>query len=260
MSPKQHVSLSPEEDRENTWAVVAHVLPFALWLTVMVWFDSYNVRTISGLVVLAVFRPWRWYPRLQLKHILPALLVGVFIFVIWIGFETPWMMEHAPKVTEWYDKLFVNLMEPLKTRELFDAGGGNMVPYSVIEQGKPHAGLHPFAPEVTGWVSFWVHMLGTSVVIAIIEEFFFRGFAYRWMQGTPFFKINAGKLNWILLIVISVFFAVEHNEWLAGFICGMSFGLLYIKTKDIWAAIIAHGTTNFLLGLYVVKYGAYQFW
>jgi len=47
---------------------------------------------------------------------------------------------------------------------------------------------------------------------------------------------------------------------MAGIVCGLAFGLLYIKTQDIWATIIAHGTTNFLLGLYVIKYNAYQFW
>ena len=33
-----------------------------------------------------------------------------------------------------------------------------------------------------------------------------------------------------------------------------------IKTKDIWAAIIAHGVTNFLLGWYVIVFDAYQYW
>jgi membrane protease YdiL (CAAX protease family) len=239
---------------------LAHVLPFAIWLTMMVWFDSYNARTVGGLVLLAVFRPWRWYPRLKLKNIPVAIGVGVFILIVWVGFESPWVAEKAPAVTEWYDRLFVDITHPFKTRELFDAGGGKMVPYEVIEAGEPHAGLHPFAPEVTGWFTFWMHMFGTSVVIAVIEEFFFRGFAYRWMLGSPFFKINHGKLHWPMLLLISVFFGVEHTEWLAGIICGVAFGLLYIKTQDIWAAIIAHGTTNFLLGLYVIKYGAYQFW
>jgi membrane protease YdiL (CAAX protease family) len=257
---KTRTELTPEQERENTQAVLAHILPFAIWLTIMVWFDSYNARTLGGLLLLAIFRPWRWYPRLQLKNILPAIGVGLFILLIWVGFETPWFIEHFPKIAEWYDRLFVDLSAPLKTRELFDAGGGNMVPYEVIEAGKPHAGLHPFSPEVTGWPAFWVHMFGTSIIIAVIEEFFFRGFVYRWMLGSPFFEIDPGKLHWPMLLLVSLFFGVEHREWLAGIICGISFGLLYIKTKDIWAAIIAHATTNFLLGLYVIKFGAYQFW
>lgn len=278
MSERQHVELTPEEARENIKAVLVHLLPFVIWLTLMVYFDNYTVRTVGGIVLLAVCRPWRWYPKLNLKHIPAALGVGVLIFIVWVGLETPWVEHHAPAVTEWYERLFVDLTHPFKTRELYeiplsaespavreavDMGDKNVqrtrVPYEVIKKGE-HAGLNVYDPKVTGLLNFWIHMFGTSVVIAIIEEFFFRGFLYRWMLGSPFFKIDAGTLSWPMLLLISVFFGIEHYEWLAGIICGIAFGLLYIKTRDIWAAIIAHGTTNFLLGLYVVKYSAYQFW
>ena len=282
MGERKHVELTPEEASENTKAVLAHVLPFAIWLTMMVWLDdpawNYNARTIGGLILLAVARPWRWYPKLNLKNIPAAIGVGVLIFVVWVGLETPWVVENMPAVTEWYDRLFVDLTKPFKLRELFEVplaaesaqvqeavalGVENvqrtLLPFDVIEEGA-HAGLHVYNPKVTGLFNFWIHMFGTSVVIAVIEEFFFRGFLYRWMQGSPFFKIDSGKLNWAMLMLISIFFGIEHFEWMAGIICGIAFGLLYIKTQDIWAAIIAHGTTNFLLGLYVIKYNAYQFW
>jgi membrane protease YdiL (CAAX protease family) len=263
VAERQHIELTPEEERENTKAVLAHVIPFAMWLTMMVWFDdptwSYTARSVGGLILLAIFRPWRWYPGLNPKNIPIAIGVGIFIGVVWVGLETPWMVENAPGVTEWYDRLFVDLTKPFKTRELFDIGNGIMAPYEVIQEGE-HAGLHVYDPKASGWLIFAIHMLGTSVFIAIIEEFFYRGFLYRWMQGSPFFRIDSGILHWPLLLLISLFFSVSHFEWGAAIICGICYGLLYIKTRDIWAAIIAHGTTNFLLGLYVVKYNAYQFW
>jgi CAAX prenyl protease-like protein len=281
MSDRPREELSPEEQKENTRAVLAHVLPFAIWLTMMVWFDdptwSYMTRSIGGLIMLAIFRPWRWYPKLNWKNIPLAFGVGVFVLVVWVGFESPWMAEKAPAVTEWYDRLLVEPLQPLKTRELYEiplaaesaavqesvALGDETVrtrlPFEVIEEGE-HAGLHAYDPRASGWLTFWIHMFGTSVIIAIIEEYFYRGFVYRWMQGSPFFKLDAGVLNWPMLLLVSLFFSVSHLEWGAAVVCGISYGLLYIKTRDIWAAIIAHGTTNFLLGLYVIKYNAYQFW
>ncbi len=278
MDDRPRQELTPEQQKQNAIAVAAHVLPFAIWLTLMVYFDNYLYRSIGGLVLLAVFRPWRWYPRLNPKNIPAAVGVGVLIFLVWVGFETPWMARNAPAVTEWYDRLFVELVHPFKTRELYEIplsaespeiqeaialGSESVVrtrvPYEVIEKGE-HAGRHIYDPRVTGLLAFWIHMFGTSVVIAIIEEFFFRGFLYRWMQGSPFLAIDSGKLRWSVLLLISAFFGIEHMEWMAGIVCGIAFGLLYIKTRDIWAAIIAHGTTNFILGLYVVKFGAYQFW
>ncbi|MDF7823927.1 CAAX prenyl protease-related protein [Pontiellaceae bacterium B12227] len=277
MSERAREELSPEEQKENTKAVIAHVLPFAMWLTMMVWFSDYNARTIGGLILLAVFRPWRWYPKLNLKNIPLAIGVGFFIFAVWVGFEAPIVQEKAPAVTEWYDRLFVDLMKPFKTRELYeiplaaesqevqeafalgDESARTRLPYEVIEEGE-HIGLHEYNPKVTGWLAFWVHMFGSSVIIAIIEEFFYRGFLYRWMQGSPFFKLDAGVLHWPMLLLISLFFSVSHFEYGAAIICGITYGLLYIKTRDIWASIIAHGTTNFVLGLYVLKYGQYHFW
>ncbi len=263
MSERRQAELLPQEERENSRAVLAHVLPFAIWLTMMVWLDdpvwSYNVRTIGGLILLAVFRPWRWYPRFRWKHLSAALLVGVLVFVGWVGLESPWVAGNAPMLTEWYDRLFIDLTRPLKTRELFDGGNGVMVPYPVIKTGE-YAGLHDYDPRVTGWLNFWIHMLGTSVVIAIVEEFFYRAFVYRWMQGSPFYKIDGGCLRWPLLLLVSLFFSLSHVEWAAAMICGVCYGLLYIKTRDIWTSIIAHGVTNFFLGLYVIFFDAYQFW
>ena len=255
--------LNEKEEKNNSRAVLAHVIPFVIWLTMMVWFDdpswNYNARTLGGIILLFFYKPWKWYSKFNICNLPYALIAGIFIFFIWIGFESPLVISNFPIITEWYDKIFVDLSEPFKTRELYDRGDGVFVPFMVIEEGV-HRGLHVYDPKVTGWMSFTIHMIGTSVIIAVIEEFFYRGFAYRWMQGSPFFEIDAGRLHWRLLAIISIFFAVSHIECGAAFIFGLVYGFLYIKTKDIWAAIIAHGTTNFLLGWYVIIFDAYQYW
>ena len=76
---KQQKELTPEEQKENAMAVICHVLPFAIWLTLMVYFDNYVVRTAGGILLLAAARPWRWYPRLKLKNIPAAIGVGILI-------------------------------------------------------------------------------------------------------------------------------------------------------------------------------------
>ncbi len=40
----------------------------------------------------------------------------------------------------------------------------------------------------------------------------------------------------------------------------MALPVLLLGTRDIWAAILAHCVTNFLLGLYVLLTSSYQFW
>ncbi|MBR4171377.1 MAG: CPBP family intramembrane metalloprotease, partial [Kiritimatiellae bacterium] len=55
-------------------------------------------------------------------------------------------------------------------------------------------------------------------------------------------------------------FAFEHDRWFAGALAGVVYGLLAIRTGDIWCCALAHGVTNTLLGLYVIHHNAYGFW
>jgi len=251
------------DDKKNSLAYISHILPFVVWITLMVWIDdgviSYNIRTLSGIILLIILRPWSWYPSIKLKYLPLSIFVGIFIFIIWVLFETPWMISTFPNINELYVRLFVDFSNPFSLRDLYEDQNLNPVPFMTIDDGV-NKGLHEFNPIVTGWLNFTIHMIGSSLVIPIIEEFFYRSFIYRWMQGSPFYKIKIQKIHWPLLIIVSLFFSISHIEWGAAIICGLAFGVLYLKTQDIWSAIIAHGVTNFLLGLYVIRFDAYQFW
>ena len=59
---------------------------------------------------------------------------------------------------------------------------------------------------------------------------------------------------------MGLLFGFEHQRWLVGILAGLAYLWLMLRTRDIWAAIVAHVITNFLLGLYVLAAGAYAFW
>jgi CAAX prenyl protease-like protein len=63
-----------------------------------------------------------------------------------------------------------------------------------------------------------------------------------------------------MFLAVALAFGFEHDRWLAGFLAGVIYGLVVIRTRDIWAACAAHVVTNFLLGVYVLARGAYGFW
>lgn len=247
----------------NLNANLSHILPFIVWITLMVWVDnpvwSYNLRTFLSILILFILKPWKYYKSFQLKFLPISVITGIAVFFIWIFFEMPWTISNFPYLSEWYDRIFIDFTQPFNTRELYTNLNNTMVPYVTIDTGK-FQGYHHYNPIVTGWINFTIHMIGSCIVIALIEEFFYRSFIYRWMQGSPFQNIIVKKINWGLLIIVSVFFSISHVEWGVAIICGIIFGLLYIKTNNIWSSIIAHGITNFLLGLYVIKFDAYQFW
>ena len=88
-----------------------------------------------------------------------------------------------------------------------------------------------------------IRLLGSAFVISIAEELFFR----KWLIGFAGFW-------WTVAL-----FAVEHDRWLVAAICGVVYGWLYLR-KGLGAAIVAHVTTNLVLGIWVLKTGQWQFW
>ena len=88
-----------------------------------------------------------------------------------------------------------------------------------------------------------VRLVGSAFVISVAEELFFR----KWLIGFAGF-------GWMVAL-----FAIEHDRWLVGTIAGAVYGLLYLR-RGLLAAIVAHATTNLVLGLWVLRTGQWQFW
>ena len=88
-----------------------------------------------------------------------------------------------------------------------------------------------------------IRLIGSAFVISVAEELFFR----RWL-------ISFAGFWWMVAL-----FAIEHDRWVVGAIAGAVYGLLYLR-RGLLAAIVAHATTNLILGLWVLKTGQWQFW
>ena len=238
---------------------------------------AYAWMAALGTATLLICRPWRWHPPLDRRHLLPAILVGAGVFVLWVGLETGFVKRLLPSLAELYEKWcvlpFGKLREPsefVRLESVADdpvlAGlAGQFYPADMpIPEGYAAAANSAvgnfYAPEVCGWAYTLVRLAGSALVIAVIEEFFWRGFLYRWIQNADFLKVDPGRLAWPAFLGTAALFAAEHTEWLAGLVCGLVYGWLYVRTRDVWAVAAAHVTTNLMLGVYAIATKAYQFW
>ena len=88
-----------------------------------------------------------------------------------------------------------------------------------------------------------IRLVGSGLVISVAEELFFR----RWLMRFAGF--------WWMVVL----FAIEHDRWLAAAAAGILYGWLALR-KGLVSAIVAHITTNLLLGLYVIDTHNWQFW
>lgn len=240
--------LEREEIKAATWG---HVAPFIFWIAciflvgqfaldddsvVRAW--VYAAQTVVGAGLFIYFRPWRWYRPLRARNLPLAMGVGVGVFLIWIFPETNWVGQRAPGWLEFYRQWFI------------------FPPWQVAE---PPA-VSAYDPQVNGWIMAGFRVVGSAFVIAVIEEFFWRGWLYRWLLGRNFLKVDLGEWNTPIFLAVSAVFAVEHLQWAVGFIAGVAYLWMMIKTRDIWAVALAHVITNFLLGVYVLAYSRYEFW
>ena len=115
----------------------------------------------------------------------------------------------------------------------------------------PHGWIYPF---------IFIRLLGASVVVPIFEELFWRSFILRYIINPDFSSVKLGTFTLSSFIVSSILFGLEHNLWLAGIMAGVFYNVVLYRTKNLYYCILAHGITNFLLGVYVVKTGNWQFW
>jgi uncharacterized protein len=221
---------------------IHHAAPFIAWLFLQQMLGDpegwkYAVRSVASLGLFLYYKPWQWYPRLNPRNLGWAALAGVAVFLLWIAPETD----------------FATRFEGLHRAYLTF---GTM-PFWKIEAPQMEM---PYHPDQCGWVFTIVRLLGSAFVIAFIEEFFFRGFVYRWMIRDRFWEVDHGHFDRTMFLGVAIIFGLEHREWIAGILCGLIYGWMYIRTRDIWAVGIAHALTNFLLGVYVIWAEKYAFW
>lgn len=217
-------------------AIFVRSLPFGLYIGLLALegvlpdrVSGFDVRWLypvkAGLVALALVVLWRHYAELhryglRLKHLLLSLAVGVVVLVLWVNLEAEWML--LGEVGEGYD------------------------PRNADGQ--------------IAWMLVAFRIAGAALVVPIMEELFWRSFLQRWVQQSDFLALDPARTGVKALLIASALFAVEHIQWFAGLIAGLAYGWLYIHTRNLWAPVIAHATTNGLLGAYVVTTGQWRFW
>lgn len=106
------------------------------------------------------------------------------------------------------------------------------------------AAVSPAAAAGFVWVLF--RLLGTMLVVPVVEELFFRAYVLA--------RLDRGGQVWRLtaLAVSSILFGAMHDRVLAGALAGLVFGLLYLRGGRAAGAISAHITANVVIALWAL--------
>ena len=221
----------------------ARVAPFVIFLALTFgqgqfgeasryWF--YLAKTLAGVWLIWEMRPFvaemRWAVSWE------ALVVGVGVFAIWVGIDP------------YYLKLD-DLMTKIGLGKFVGAG---QLPWNPYAQ---------FGENVTlAWLMIIVRIAGSTCVVPPLEEVFFRSFLYRYIARPDFLSVPIGQFAGMPFMIASLFFGLEHHQWLAGILCGAAYQWLVLRKKRLGDAMTAHAITNCLLGVWIVWKHAWQFW
>jgi CAAX protease family protein len=93
-----------------------------------------------------------------------------------------------------------------------------------------------------------------------LEEVFYRSFLYRYFAKPNFLSVPLNRFQLWPFFATAAVFGCSHFQWLAGILCGMAYQWLVLRKNRLGDAMTAHAITNFLLGVWVVWQGAWQFW
>lgn len=166
----------------------------------------------------AIFADLRWTPGI----LLPAVIVGLGAFVLWVGIE-------------------------------------GWVPYPHLGE---RTGYNPFETLSPGAAAAFVavRLAGLIVLVPVFEELLWRSFLIRYVTSADFQAVAHGTFTTTALLVVSGAAAISHTEWLSGLLFNVVVCLLLRRTRSVLACVIAHAVTNAALGAYVLTTGNWQLW
>lgn len=126
--------------------------------------------------------------------------------------------------------------------------------------GEPGDGYDPRVGGSVLTAFALVRLAGSSVVVPVMEELFWRSFIMRWVHGSPFEKVDPRTVGATAVLLSSAVFALEHRLWFAGLVAGLVYAALYRWTGDLRVAIVSHASTNLALGIWILWSGQWGFW
>jgi uncharacterized protein len=212
----------------------ARFVPFAIIYLLTYLQGSFGVDSnywvYCGKMILCAWIIWKMRPlvsEMRWAFSWEAVVVGVAIFVIWVGLDP------------YYPRLDL-FMKPSE--------GDEWTPFERYGQD-----------SLLAWTYIIIRVLGMTFVVPPIEEVFYRSWLYRIFIKNDWEEVPIGYFAGASFVACSLLFGLAHPQWLAGIVCGAAYLGLIVRKKRLGDAMTAHAITNFLLAVWVVWKGDWKF-
>ncbi len=254
--------MSPPPSADPARLTLAHVVPFAVFMVFTIvlqlvaaqigwkhpdapWWRQdpahfiYPLQTLAALGVLLFYRKcyrfdwsWKWS------------LVAVVFGAVGIGF---WLLP-----TALYDH--------------WGLTGKTSGVLKLLGVDERRDGFDPglFTNPAAWWFVVLMRFLRAVVIVALVEEIFWRGFLMRFVcdwEG-DYWKQPFGRAYWKSYLIVTGMFMLAHGtvDYAGAIVYGSVTWLLCVWSKNLGACVVMHATANLLMGLYIMETGKYGLW
>ncbi|MEM6910062.1 MAG: CAAX prenyl protease-related protein [Verrucomicrobiota bacterium] len=236
--------------RNVTWA---HVVPLFLFLVLLVPLEWIKLDHPD--------EPWwRRFPEHWLYPVQSLLCFGLVLF--WSGRYQmrPWRGFGVATLTAVLGIVIWVLPCELFTRQ---GWGGEETWLYWLGFRERLEGFDPYEVTWSG-LTIALRFFRMVVVVALIEEIFWRGFLMRFLiaPDKPFTEVPFGSYHPLSFGLTVGLFALAHSppDYFGALGYGTLACLTCYWTKSLAACIWMHAVANLALGLYVMQTGHYGFW
>jgi CAAX prenyl protease-like protein len=196
------------------------------------------------------------------QHMAPSMYPFVYTAKILVVFVVLWVLRsHFPELKRNSSGVALSLLlGPLLTAAwiLIDCFTPHLSIFGTRSAYDPFAAI---ANQNFAWLFIVIRLAGLSLIAPVIEELFYRSFTLRWIVNPDDFrKVPMGNYNTLAFVVVVLIMASGHPEYLAAAFFSAAMNFLLNRTKNLWATIAAHGSTNLCLGIYVLYAHAWKYW
>lgn len=211
------------------------ILPFAAYMAFIgisallpsnsswdLWLYPLKIMVVVGLLIFF----WSSYQELQRPIVSDgqeaalAVGVGLVVYVLWVRMDWSWAVQ------------------------------GEAIGYNPFQGG-----------AMAGAILAGIRLFGASVVVPVMEELFWRSYLIRWIVNPDGFeKVPLGLFTLGSFAATVILFGLVHHLWLAGMLAGAIYNGLLYQTRRLGPCVVAHATTNFILGIHVLITQEWQWW
>lgn len=220
--------MDSEQPRSDKRKLAAFTLPMGVFLALLLVtsagipvYWTYPAQTVvCGALLIWLWREYEFGPP---RTVWFALLIGAAVFALWIAPQQ--FLGFEPRRVGFDPDVFA-------------------------------------AQPALYWATVAFRFLRLVIVVPLVEEIFWRGFLLRYLINERFTAVVVGTFSWLSFAVVTIVFGFSHSrpDWIAALICGALYNLVAYQTRSLASCVVAHATTNLLLGLWIMQTRQWGFW